>query len=83
MKINEFIKYEECAWNWSLRGQLIWFMFLDYCLVDLLQKEDEPPPTSGQRVLCRHPFTESKRAYVVPSRVELLYKVSKFIFPKF
>ena len=21
MKINEFIKYEECAWNWSLSGR--------------------------------------------------------------
>ena len=20
MKINEFIKYEECAWNWTLTG---------------------------------------------------------------
>lgn len=47
---------------------------LDYCLLDLLQKDGEPAPESGQRVLCRHPFVESKRAYVVPSRVEPLYK---------
>ena len=23
MKINEFIKYEECAWNWSLKTSFI------------------------------------------------------------
>lgn len=30
---------------------------------------------AGQKVLCRHPFQESKRAYVIPTRVEPLYKV--------
>ncbi|KAL0350691.1 UNVERIFIED_CONTAM: Nicotinate phosphoribosyltransferase 2 [Sesamum radiatum] len=28
----------------------------------------------GERLLCRHPFNESKRAYVVPQRVEELMK---------
>ena len=28
----------------------------------------------GERILCRHPFMESKRVYVVPSRDEALYK---------
>lgn len=43
-------------------------------LVDLLIGENEPCPKPGERILCRHPFSESKRAYVVPSRVEALYK---------
>lgn len=50
-----------------------------HALVDLLQKNDEPEPTVGQRVLCRHPFQESKRAYVTPSEVEPLYKVNTII----
>ena len=29
----------------------------------------------GKRVLCRHPFEESKRAYVMPHKVEAMYKV--------
>ncbi|XP_065572814.1 nicotinate phosphoribosyltransferase-like [Artemia franciscana] len=44
-------------------------------LVDLLQKEDEAPPEVGQRVLCRHAFLESKRAYVIPTRVEPLLRL--------
>lgn len=32
------------------------------------------PMQPGERILCRHPFSESKRAYVVPTRVEPLYK---------
>ncbi|XP_077561506.1 nicotinate phosphoribosyltransferase isoform X3 [Haemaphysalis longicornis] len=41
-----------------------------YALLDLMQKMDEPPPQKGSRVLCRHPFQESKRAYVMPDTVE-------------
>ncbi|XP_018571301.1 nicotinate phosphoribosyltransferase isoform X2 [Anoplophora glabripennis] len=43
-----------------------------YALVDLLQRSIEPPPEVNEKVLCRHPFEESKRAYVIPSRVEKL-----------
>ncbi|KAI8438639.1 hypothetical protein MSG28_011067 [Choristoneura fumiferana] len=46
-----------------------------HALIDLLQRSLEPPPKVGQKVLCRHPFQESKRAYVIPSKVEHLYKV--------
>lgn len=43
-------------------------------LVDLMLQPDEAPPAVGQRVLCRHPFQESKRAYVIPAKVESLHK---------
>ncbi|WJX60729.1 Nicotinate phosphoribosyltransferase 2 [Trifolium repens] len=45
-----------------------------YPLVDLITGENEPPPKVGQRILCRHPFQESKRAYVVPQHVEELQR---------
>lgn len=45
-----------------------------YALVDLMIGENEPAPKVGERILCRHPFNESKRAYVVPQRVEELLK---------
>lgn len=51
-----------------------------HALIDLLQKVDEPAPQAGQKVLCRHPFLESKRAYVIPTRVESLYKVRAYYF---
>ncbi|XP_031627088.1 nicotinate phosphoribosyltransferase isoform X1 [Contarinia nasturtii] len=46
-----------------------------HALIDLIQKNGEPAPEVGQKVLCRHPFQESKRAYVIPSRVESMYKI--------
>ncbi|XP_074295365.1 nicotinate phosphoribosyltransferase 2-like [Silene latifolia] len=45
-----------------------------YALVDLMTGENEPAPKAGERILCRHPFNESKRAYVVPQQVEELFK---------
>lgn len=45
-----------------------------YALVDLMIGENEPAPKVGERILCRHPFNESKRAYVVPQSVEELLK---------
>lgn len=55
----------------------------DHALIDLLQKVTEDPPQVGKRVLCRHPFQESKRAYVIPSKVEPLYKVYILIWLAF
>ncbi|TKV90310.1 hypothetical protein SEVIR_9G020100v4 [Setaria viridis] len=45
-----------------------------YPLVDIMTGEDEPGPKIGERLLCRHPFIESKRAYVVPQHVEELLR---------
>lgn len=43
-------------------------------LIDLMQTVEELPPQPAQRVLCRHPFEETKRAFVVPTKVEALLK---------
>ena len=48
-----------------------------HALIDLMMRPGEEPPEVGKRVLCRHPFEESKRAYVMPHKVEPLYKVSQ------
>ncbi|KAK7307637.1 hypothetical protein VNO77_40879 [Canavalia gladiata] len=45
-----------------------------YSLVDIMTGENEPSPKVGERILCRHPFQESKRVYVVPQHVEELLR---------
>ena len=43
-------------------------------LLDLMQKEEEPPPQVGKAVLCRHPTQATKRANALPHRVERLLR---------
>ncbi|KAL6044059.1 Nicotinate phosphoribosyltransferase [Balamuthia mandrillaris] len=47
-------------------------------LVDIMVRAGSAPPLPNERVLCRHPFEEQKRAYVTPTRVvPLLHTVIK------
>jgi len=46
-----------------------------YPIVDLMIHPDEDPPQPYKRVLCRHPFQETKRAWVEPASVEPLLQV--------
>uniref|UniRef100_A0A915KQG4 Nicotinate phosphoribosyltransferase n=1 Tax=Romanomermis culicivorax TaxID=13658 RepID=A0A915KQG4_ROMCU len=42
---------------------------------DLLALENEISPVEGTPILCRHPFLDAKRAYVVPKSVKLLHQL--------
>ncbi|XP_055951375.1 nicotinate phosphoribosyltransferase-like [Argiope bruennichi] len=55
-------------------GKLVYRLFGKdgHALIDLLQMKDEPAPEVGKKVLVRHPFQESKRAYVQPVQVQNL-----------
>lgn len=44
-------------------------------LCDLLTKMEEPAPVAGERVLSRHPFFATKRAYVTPTSVKCMYEL--------
>ncbi|KAB7501632.1 Nicotinate phosphoribosyltransferase [Armadillidium nasatum] len=46
-----------------------------HALIDLMQRPQETPPEINSKVLCRHPFQESKRAYVSPAKIENLHKI--------
>lgn len=46
-----------------------------FALLDLMTSADECAPQLGEKILCRHPFQESKRCYATPSRVENLLQV--------
>lgn len=42
-------------------------------ILDVLVGFDEAEPAIGERILCRHPFVERKRAAVTPSAIEPLH----------
>lgn len=44
-------------------------------VVDLLAMAHEPAPEPNSRVLCRHPFEETTRVVVIPSRIEELHQI--------
>lgn len=54
---------------------MLFSLFLGFALIDLLQKSVEDPPIPKTKLLCRHPFDQKKRAFVVPSEIKPLYKV--------
>ncbi|KAI6234064.1 Nicotinate phosphoribosyltransferase domain containing protein [Aphelenchoides fujianensis] len=43
-----------------------------FAILDLMMLDDEPAPAVNTEILCRHPFEESKRAKVIPAKVEQL-----------
>ena len=44
-------------------------------ILDILIPHGEDAPKPGERILCRHPFMEQKRAAATPSRVEALHSL--------
>ena len=46
-----------------------------FAILDLIQLPEEEPPRIREKVLCRHSFEESKRAFVTPHKVEELHTV--------
>ena len=72
------IKLSEDVEKMTIPGEKALWRFYSHngtALLDFMQRLEEPEPQPGQRILCRHPFTESKRAYVCPSKVEPLHKL--------
>ena len=52
---------------------LLAFFVSGEAVMDLMVLVGQTPPAPQQRVLCRHPFEEKKRAYVTPLKVEPLH----------
>jgi nicotinate phosphoribosyltransferase len=44
-------------------------------ILDLMTEVGSPAPKIGERIMCRHPFQETKRAVVVPSKVIALHNL--------
>lgn len=47
-----------------------------WAVIDIMQKDDEEAPQPGEKVLCRHPFHESKRAFVTPARYKKSFLIA-------
>ncbi|XP_053205545.1 nicotinate phosphoribosyltransferase-like isoform X2 [Panonychus citri] len=45
-----------------------------FAILDLLTKCNEKDPQVNERILCRHPILESKRAHVTPAKVTRLHE---------
>jgi nicotinate phosphoribosyltransferase len=43
-----------------------------FAILDLMTLDDEEEPKVNSEILCRHPFEESKRAKVIPARIDKL-----------
>jgi nicotinate phosphoribosyltransferase len=72
------IKISEDMQKATFPGRKNIFRFYDsngFLMCDLLTKHDEPEPKENEKILCKHPFFESKRAFFKPSKVELLQKL--------
>ena len=55
-----------------------------YPVLDLMIQQEEEPPRADERILCRHPFHETKRAYVTPAKVIPLHRCvwdGRIIYP--
>lgn len=46
----------------------------NYAIMDIMIQVGEPTPQPGEKILCRHPFDETKRAFVTPSKVLPLHQ---------
>ena len=44
-------------------------------LVDLMQSHSETVPEAGKRIMVRHPFVETKRAFVTPAEVKSMLQL--------
>jgi nicotinate phosphoribosyltransferase len=44
-------------------------------LLDVMIEAGKQPPEVGRKILCRHPYNEAKRAYVVPKAVVPLHRL--------
>jgi nicotinate phosphoribosyltransferase len=69
------IKLSQDAPKRTLPGKKIVYRLYNsegLAILDLMQTDNEPAPVVNQRILCRHPFLQEKRAYVTPAKVQLL-----------